>query len=116
MRTQIVLLSLAAAFLTLNSPVLATDRLVPSQYPTIQAGIDAAVNGDVVIIDPNTYTGAGNRDIDFKGKAIAVRSIDPTLKAERTFSTTTRIGCVTSDSGRLISAVASFLMDTVKGG
>lgn len=40
MRTQIVLLSLAAAFLTSNSPVLATDRLVPSQMVrgTLKAG------------------------------------------------------------------------------
>ena len=77
MTRQIVLLSLVAVCLTVNSPVLATDRLVPSQYSTIQAGIDAAVNGDVVIIDPNTYTGTGNRDIDFEGKAITVRSVDP---------------------------------------
>lgn len=77
MRRQIAALISLAVCLTLNSPVLATDRLVPSQYPTIQAGIDAAVNGDVVIIDPNTYTGPGNRDIDFLGKAITVRSIDP---------------------------------------
>ncbi len=34
MRTHIVLLSLAALCLTLNSSVLATDRLVPSQYST----------------------------------------------------------------------------------
>jgi len=51
--------------------------LVPSQYATVQAAIDAAVNGDVVILDPVTFTGDGNRDIDFLGKAITVRSIDP---------------------------------------
>lgn len=77
MRTQIVLLSVAAVFLTLNSPVLATDRLVPSQYPTIQAGINAAVNGDTVIVAEGTYTGTGNKNLDFGGKAITVRSIEP---------------------------------------
>ncbi len=42
-------------------------------FATIQAAIDAAVNEDVVILQPGTYTGTGNRDIDFKGKAITVR-------------------------------------------
>ena len=52
-------------------------RLVPSEYATIQAAIDGCNNGDVVIVEPNTYTGPGNRDLDFKGKAITVRSIEP---------------------------------------
>ncbi len=50
---------------------------VPSEYPTIQAAIDASVNGNTIVVAPGTYTGTGNRDIDFKGKAITVRSIDP---------------------------------------
>jgi hypothetical protein len=50
---------------------------VPQDYSTIQDAIDVALSEDTVIIDPGTYTGLGNRDIDFLGKAIVVRSVDP---------------------------------------
>ncbi len=51
-----------------------TERLVPSQYPTIQAAIGASVAGDVVTVADGVYTGTGNRDIDYLGKALTVRS------------------------------------------
>jgi hypothetical protein len=43
-------------------------------YPTIQAAIDDANDGDVIILQPGTYTDDGNRDIDFLGKPITVKS------------------------------------------
>ncbi len=46
-------------------------------FDAIQEAIDAAVNSDEVIILPGTYTGDGNRDIDFAGKAIVVTGSDP---------------------------------------
>lgn len=52
----------------------AAELLVPSQYPNIQAAINDANDGDTVLVAAGTYTGTGNRDIDFLGKAITVRS------------------------------------------
>jgi len=50
---------------------------VPAEYPTIQDAIDATFYQDTIIVAPGAYTGDGNRDIDFKGKEITVRSTDP---------------------------------------
>lgn len=49
---------------------------IPVDYPTIQAGVDAAVHGDTVLLADGTYSGSGNRDISFAGIAIAVMSIN----------------------------------------
>jgi hypothetical protein len=43
---------------------------VPGDQPTIQAGINAAVTGDTVQVDPGTYF----ENINFNGKAITVTS------------------------------------------
>ncbi len=45
---------------------------VPAAYPTIQAGIDAAVDGDTILIAYGTYRGAGNTNLDPLGKAIII--------------------------------------------
>jgi len=48
-----------------------------ADFNNIQAAINDANNGDTVVVANGIYTGQGNRDIDFLGKAITVRSIDP---------------------------------------
>ncbi len=46
-------------------------------FDAVQEAIDVAVSGDTVLILSGTYTGDGNRDLDFRGKAITVRGEDP---------------------------------------
>ncbi len=48
-----------------------------TQHETIQAALDAAVDGDEIVLDPGVYLGQGNRDLTWNGKAVTVRSIDP---------------------------------------
>ena len=54
--------------------VAATTIHVPVPQPTIQAGIDASSNGDTVAVANGTYTGAGNRNLRFAGRAIVLMS------------------------------------------
>ncbi len=48
--------------------------LVPKEYPTIQSAVDAAVDGDIVLVFPGTYTQNGSHGIEIMGKEITVRS------------------------------------------
>jgi len=71
----------AAVFLVLGASVGFThgrttrvDDDGPADFATIQAAIDDSNDGDTVLVADGTYTGDGNRDIDFHGKAITVKS------------------------------------------
>jgi len=44
-------------------------------FPTVQDAITCAVDGDTILLADGTFTGDGNRDIDFLGKAITVKSL-----------------------------------------
>ncbi len=86
---------------------------VPADYSTIQQAINAADNGDVIVVSPGTY----EENIDFKGKDIGLRSADP--EDPETVSATIIVGqgngtVVTMQSGESSnSALEGF---TITGG
>ena len=47
---------------------------VPGDYDNIQAGVDASIDGDTVLVADGTYSGDGNRYIDFAGRNIVLIS------------------------------------------
>lgn len=54
--------------------VPATIIHVPNEQPTIQEGINVSNNGDTVLVADGMYSGTGNFNLDFGGRAISVMS------------------------------------------
>ena len=71
-------LTLVALCIICLSPTGAVSAVihVPNDQPTIQAGIDAAEDYDVVLVADGVWSGPGNRDLDFGGKTIRVGSLN----------------------------------------
>jgi hypothetical protein len=69
-----VLIMLAFSNFSLANKIIYVDGDGPADFNNIQAAIDDSNDGDTILVGDGTYTGNGNRDIDFKGKAITVKS------------------------------------------
>jgi hypothetical protein len=97
-RCSVIPAILLGALTCLPPGATATQIHVPADYPAIQAAIDAAQDGDVIIVSPGRYP----EHITFLGKAITVRSTDPE-DADVVAATIVDGGgdgrCVTFDSG-----------------
>jgi len=71
----VCLLSVLAITLILSSAtVFGAVIHVPVDQPTIQDALDAAFEGDTVLVADGTYNGEGNKNLDFQGKAITIQS------------------------------------------
>ena len=66
-----------AAVTVCQARTINVDANGTGDFTTIQAAVNDSNTGDTIIVQPGQYTGDGNRDIRFLGKAITVQSIDP---------------------------------------
>lgn len=74
MKRTLLLISTMIFILTPLISLAATINVPTLGHPTIQTGIDASSDGDIVLLADGTYTGVGNYNIDFNGKSITVKS------------------------------------------
>ncbi len=70
----VIIICLIILILSIN--LSATIINIPADHPTIQAGIDAAVDADTVLVQPGTYI----ENINYSGKNVVVASLFLTIQ------------------------------------
>ena len=65
---------LALSLLLLASSAGATTIHVPGDFPAIQDAINSAAVGDTILVAAGTYNGSANRNLNFAGKDLVLRS------------------------------------------
>ena len=88
------------------------DRLVPQQYATIQAAVNASANGDRVLIAAGTYSGS----VTIAGKSLTLRGADWSSTAPQTHLTGsgTVITC-TGTGAQQVTLENLLIRDATKG-
>ncbi len=97
---KIVLLFAISILMISTGRAMAATLSVPVVYSTIQAAVDAAVAGDIVLVDDGTYDG-----FNFSGKAITVQSLNGSDFTTLDGSTTAGTPVVSFVSGEGASSV-----------
>lgn len=92
-----------SALLLCSLPAIGKTIHVPAQQPTIQAGINAASNGDTVLVSAGTYY----ESINFSGKAITVTSASGPAVTMIDGPNNQNNSAVTFSSGETLSSVIS---------
>ena len=96
MRTSLITLLLVCGLQALffGPAALGSTLAVPAPYTTIQSAINAAVDGDVIVVASGTYS----ENIDFLGKAITLRSSDgPAVTTINGSGTGSVVQCVSGE-------------------
>ena len=71
MKRYIVFITVLGLIFLIKSPAFGAIINVPGDQPTIQEGIDASSDGDIVLIQPGIYL----ENINFHGKCITLASL-----------------------------------------